>query len=308
MMVRSFLGGLIGGLAVCAATTASAQVMLSRKYVEGEVRVQSVDTATKQTLVINGANLENSSQQNMVLRAKVGKRNAEGELPIEFAVDSLQQTIKAPGIGEVSFDSVNPDKATDSPVTPLLKAAAQAKWVMTLDRANRVSSVRGMEKAFESLDEPQREALKGLWDAEFLKKQAQAELDRIPSTPLKSGETWEREETQRLEGGQSLTFVNRYTYAGETEQDGKKLHRFDVVATKVTLAIEGGPAALVRLVKSDLKPAKSSGMLLVEGESGWVAVEKLSTQIKGTLVLTIGGQELPAELDLTIDKSTAARR
>ncbi len=53
MMVRSFLGGLIGGLAVCIATTASAQVMLSRKYVEGEVRVQSVDTATKQTLVIN---------------------------------------------------------------------------------------------------------------------------------------------------------------------------------------------------------------------------------------------------------------
>ncbi len=290
-----------GGLA-----PVSAQVMLARKYVEGDTRAQSIDTLLKQTLVINGANVDTSSQQNMVVRAKVGKRTAEGELPIEYAVESMQQTIKAPGIGEVSFDSVNPDKATDSPITPLIKAASKAKWVMTLDRENKVASVTGRDTSLEGLEERLKEAFKASLDPAYLKKQAQDEIDRIPARALKVGDTWELEETQRLEAGQSLTFVNRYQYQGETEQDGRKLHRIDVTVTKVTLTIEGND--LVKLVKSDLKPAKTSGMLLFDATAGWVFSEKHSTQIKGSIVLSVGGQELPADLDLLIENSMASRR
>lgn len=296
-----FLAAFLGDVAPVAA-----QVTLARKYVEGQTSSESVDITLKQTLMINGANVETSSQQNMVLRSKVGQRNAAGELPIEYAVETMQQTVKAPGIGEVSFDSVNPDKATDSPITPLLKAAAQAKWVMTLDRENRVVSVTGREKAIEGLDERLRESFKASVDADFLKKQAQGEFDRVPSRALKVGDTWELEETQRLEAGQSLTYVFRYQYAGETEQDGRKLHRIDVTATKVTLAIEGNAA--VKLAKSDLKPVKSTGTLLFDAAAGSLFSEKQSTQIKGTLVLSIAGQELPADLDLLIESSSKARR
>ncbi|MEY4177179.1 MAG: hypothetical protein RLY70_753 [Planctomycetota bacterium] len=307
-MRHVFLGWAALCWALMGVAPASAQVTISRKYVEGEERAQSVDVLTKQSLTINGANIETSSQQNMVVRAKVGRRNAAGELPVEYAVESLQQTIKAPGLGEVSFDSVNPDKASESDITPLLKAAAQAKWVMTLDREDRVLSVLGREKAFEGLDDKQRETLKALLDPELLKKQAQEELDRVPSRPLKAGETWELEETRRLDGGQSLTFTRRYCYVGETEQDGTKLHRIDVTASKVVLAIEGGGAVAIRLVKSDLKPVKSSGTLLVDPATGWVVAEKHSTQIKGSVVISVAGQELPTELDLLIENSAAARR
>jgi hypothetical protein len=299
--VSGFLMGFLGDMA-----QVEAQVTLVRKYVEGDTSSESIDTSLKQTLVINGANVDTSSQQNMVVRAKVGKRNAMGELPIDYAIETMQQTVKAPGIGEVSFDSVNPDKATDSPITPLLKAAAQAKWVMTLDRENRVLSVTGREKAIEGLDERLRDAFKASVDAEYLKKQAQGGFDRIPTRALKVGDTWELEETQRLEAGQSLTFNHRFQYLGEIELDGRKLHRIDVTATKVALAIEGNPA--VKLAKSDLKPVKSTGTLMFDPAAGSIFSEKHSTQIKGTIVLSIGGQELPADLDLLIENSSTARR
>lgn len=297
------------GLAVgVLASTASAQVTLARKYVEGATTSRSVDTSTKQTLVIAGMNVETSSQQNMVVSATNGKRNAAGELSVDYKVDSLQQSLKAPGLGEVQFDSANPDKATESPLTPLFKAASQATWTMTLDRENRVTSVAGRDKAFESLDEKLRDAVKSSFDPAKLKAAAQVELDRIPVKAVKVGDSWEQDEVQSLEGGQSLTLRKKYTYRGEMDQGGRKLHQIDVVLTKVSLAIEGANAANLTLKNSDLKPGMTSGTLLFDAEAGEVASDKQVHQIKGSLTLAIAGQELPAELDLTLDTSVVARR
>ena len=292
----------------CLASTAQAQIRLARKYVEGATHSRSVDTSTKQTLVIAGMNVETSSQQNMVLTATIGRRNAAGELQVAYKIDSLQQSLKAPGLGEVTFDSANPDKATESPLTPLFKAASQAAWTMTLDRENRVASVSGREKAFESLDEKLRDAVKGNFDPAKLKAGAQVEMDRIPVKAIKVGDAWEQDEVQQLEGGQSLTLRKTYTYRGEVDEAGRKLHQIDVVLTKVTLAIEGANAANLTLKNSDLKPGMTSGTPLFDSEAGEIASDKQVHQIKGSITLAIAGQELPAELDLTLDTSVVARR
>ena len=291
-----------------AASAADAQVTLTRKFPEEGTQSRSIDTSTKQTLVIAGMNVDTSSQQNMVVSTKIGKRNAAGELSVEYKVESLQQMVKAPGLGEVNFDSANPDKATESPLTPIFKAASQATWTMTLDRENRVASVSGRDKAFESLDENLREAMKASFDPAKLKAAAQVELDRIPTKAVKAGDSWEQDEVQQLEGGQSLTLHKKYTYHGPVNHDGRKVHQIDVSLTKVTLAIEGANAANLTLKKSDLKPGASSGKLLFDEEAGELVSDKQVHQIKGQITLAIAGQELPAELDLTLDTSVVARR
>jgi len=304
-----FRASVVGSILLsCAASMASAQVTLQRKFVEGAQYSRSIDVRSKQTMSIQGMNLDSSSQQNMVVRSTVGKRDADGVLRVENRVETMQQQIKAPGLGEVSFDSVNPDKTAESVLTPLLKAAAQATWTLVLDRKDQVVAVEGKDKAFEGLDAKLREAVKGTNDPEYLKQAATLEFLRVPVTPLKVGDTWEQSEPMRLDSAQSLTFKKKYTYKGVVEKDGRKLHQIDVEATEVKLAIEGMGPLMIKLVKSDLKLASSQGTLLFDAELGQVVMDSQTNQIKGPITLGIAGQELPAELDLTLETSTQARR
>ena len=178
---------------------------------------------------------------------------------------------------------------------------------MVLDRENRVLRVEGREKAFEGLDQAIRDTFKAALDPAHLKQAAQLEMDRIPGKPVKVGDSWEQTETMRLEGGQSLVFQRKYTYKGEVEEGGKKVHKIDVVATEAKLDIDPNNPANLKLVKSDLKVGKTSGTLLFDPTSGSIVSDKQTHQIKGAITLGIAGQELPADLDLTIETSAVAR-
>ncbi len=292
----------------CAASMASAQVTLQRKFVEGSQYARSVDVRSKQTMSIQGMNLESSSQQNMVVRSTIGRRDADGVLRVENRVESMQQQIKAPGLGEVSFDSVNPEKATESVLTPLLKAASQASWTLVLDRENQVVAVEGKDKAFAGLDEKLRDAVKGTNDPEYLKQATALEFSRVPSKPLKVGDTWEQTAPLRLDSAQSLTFKKKYTYKGIVEKEGRQLHQIDVEATDVKLAMEPTGPLMIKLLKSELKLASSQGTLYFDAELGQVVMDSQTNQIKGSITLGVAGQELPAEFDLTLETSTQARR
>ncbi|MFO0819881.1 MAG: hypothetical protein U1A77_18165 [Pirellulales bacterium] len=286
----------------------SAQATLQRRFVDGATSSKSVDVLVKQTMSIQGMNLESSSQQNSVVRSTNGKRSATGELRIASKVETLQANVKAPGLGEVMFDSVNPDKATDSLLTPVFKAAAQATWTTVLDRDNRVIAVEGKEKAFEVLDEQLSGFVKGQNDPDYLKFSAQLEQDRIPSKPLKVGDSWQQDEPLRLDGSQTLTFSKKYTYRGIVEVEGRKLHHIDVVAVSVKLSFEANGPIMLKLIKSDLKVGQSTGKLLFDGQLGDIVSDVQSHQIKGSLTLGIAGQEVAAELDLTMETSTVSRR
>lgn len=285
-----------------------AQATLQRKYVEGSTSSKSVDVQVKQTMSIQGMNLETTSQQNSVVRSTVGQRAANGELRISSKVETYQTRLKAPVVGEVVFDSVNPEKATDSPLTQVFKAAAQASWTTVLDSENQVVAVEGKDKAFEVLDEQLSGFVKGQNDPAYLKSSAQLELDRIPKKPLKVGDSWQQAEPLRLDSSQTLTFTKKYTYRGRVEHEGRKVHQIDVVAVEVKLTIDGNGPIMLKLVKSDLKPGESSGKLLFDDQLGDIVSDVQSHQVKGSLTLGIAGQELPAELDLTLETSTVARR
>ena len=297
--------GMLTGLA--APCKAQAPVSLIRKLPENSAFATATRQKVMQTMMVAGMKQDTSSEQTAVVRTRIGKRAADGSISVNTDFKQLQMQLKIPTLGDVTFDSVNPDKATDSPLTPLLKAISSMAWTSTYDKNNVVTAVAGHDKALESLDAALRDGVKKRYEPDYLRATANDSLDRIPSKPTKPGESWVQTTTTRLDSAQSLTFTKKYTYRGVVESDGKTVDRIDVVTTAVKLEIEGGPGVPIKLIKSDLKIGKSNGTLLFDRQLGRVISETETNQIKGPITLGVGEQEFPAEIDLTIETEAIER-
>jgi hypothetical protein len=60
----------------------------------------------------------------------------------------------------------------------------------------------------------------------------------------------------------------------------------------------------LKVTKSDLKVESSAGTILFNREGGHVVSAKGKIHIKGPMTFTAAGQEIPGELDLTIETET----
>jgi hypothetical protein len=58
------------------------------------------------------------------------------------------------------------------------------------------------------------------------------------------------------------------------------------------------------VTKSDLKIDSGDGTILFDREVGAIVSAKGKTRIKGSMTFDAGGQELPGDLDLTIETDT----
>jgi len=65
------------------------------------------------------------------------------------------------------------------------------------------------------------------------------------------------------------------------------------------------PALPLTVTKSDLKVDSSEGTLLFDREAGNVVKNDIKATISGSMTLSIGGQALPADLKLSLTRSTS---
>jgi hypothetical protein len=284
-----------------------AQVTLTKKLAENTAYATANRQKVTQSMTIAGMKQDTSSEQNSVVRNRIGKRDADGSVTVISDIRQLQAQLKIPTIGDITFDSVNPDKATESPLTPLLKAVATMEWKSTFDRNNSVTTIAGQDKSLESLDGALRDGVKRRYEPEYLRTAANDLLNRIPTKPIKVGESWEQTSTIRLDSAQSLTFTRKYTYRGTVNQDGKTLDKIDVLTTAVKLEIEGAAGVPLKLIKSDLKIGKSSGSLFFDRQLGRIVSENETTQIVGPITLGVGDQQIPADIDLMLESEAIER-
>ena len=77
------------------------------------------------------------------------------------------------------------------------------------------------------------------------------------------------------------------------------------VAEAGRYAIDPNADSPLKVLKSDLKIESSEGSLLLDTAAGSVVESKSVTRIKGDILFTANGTELPSKLDLTLDTSTA---
>jgi len=289
-------------------STTAAQTTLTLKFPDGQKSSATVKSANKSLLVLANERVETSSEQEMVVSSENGKRAEDGTLKQSHKIDSLKASLTMPGGVGLKFDSAKPDEAKPGTqydaFLDLIKANSKSAWTVIRDKDNRVVAVEGQDKVLDSLDEEQKNFLKRQVDANYLRDQANEEMDKIPQKPLSKGDTWELNETMRLEAGQNLAIKTKYTYQGSVDHNGKQLHQIDMNASEVKYSIDAD--APTKLASSNLKVKTVEGVMFFDTEKGQVVESRETIHITGELKFNINGMELAGEIDLTMTHNSDA--
>jgi len=289
-------------------STAAAQVQLKWAFPAGETWTSTSRVKTDQTLSIAGMDIITGSDQTTKVTTKVGQRAADGTLLLSQTIDAMKVTVSLPGGVELEFDSADPDAAPPGTqfdgLLDIYRAISKSSWTETLSADNRVIAVEGRDSVLDKLDETLRETISDRLQSDYLAQQANNELDKLPRDPVSPGDRWQRSNTVRLEGDQQLKFTTEFEYQGVVMEDGKPFDRIN--SKTLTVEYTVGPNSPLKLKASDLKIAGSDGYMLYDRERGQVVYSQGKARITGTITFLAGDQELPGELDLTLD-NTAKR-
>jgi len=120
------------------------------------------------------------------------------------------------------------------------------------------------------------------------------------------GDTWQRDETANLGQGQEFQLQRTFTYLGPEERNGKTMEKVDMKTTSVAFDI-GGQLPL-QLKESDLKVESSEGAYWYDPELKEIVEIHDKNNFVGTMTFVANGNELPAELDLTMEVGTKFKR
>lgn len=298
-------------LFVCLGPAAHAQVKLEHKFPEGRKSTFKTTSKTHQILSIMGMDTETEAEESVVTTSSIGKRNADGTLPVAQKIESIRTQLTLPGGINVTFDSTDPNAKIDNPqlafIGDVLKALVGMGYTIVLDAKDKVKFVEGTE-AFDAKVEglaPQAAAaLRGRLSAEKIKQAFQQEIGSLPDVLARQGEPWEATDVMDLGYDQSLTLRKRYEYLGTVEKEGKSLDKIGVRSLTVVYAMDPKSASPLKATKSDLKVESSEGTILFDREAGESIESTLVTRVKGDLTFEAGGKELPSTLDLTLDVSS----
>jgi hypothetical protein len=281
---------------------ACAQLTLAPKYVPGETSNTTEHVRFDQTLTLLGAAQVSGADMTYVIETSNGQPDGQGRVAIEQTFRSMVSEIRLPTGGTIRYDSANPagNTSTDPQVQVLMDvfgALLDQPIAYRIDAQGKVVGMDGIKEIIRRAPEAAAKALEKELNEDRLKRDVQQELDALPRDAVKVGDTWMRTEVMDLGGGQTLTFDRKYEYAGEVDENGRKLHRVAIVDEKVVLA---APPE-IPIKSSDLKIESSTGAVLIDLEQGRVVRRELNDTIAGSLVLNINGMEIPGELDLKVE-------
>ena len=297
-------------LFIALATNCFGQVKLEHKIEPGNKFTVDASVQIDQTLTIKGTDVVTKIEYTSTSNGTVGKRDDEGKIRAGVKIESLQININAGG-QEYLFDSANPDKAGGSAlevVRPIHKAMVGSESTIVYDKNNKVVAVENDKDALGGLSVETQALAGSQLDPEYQKKQAQQQLDQIPSDPVKQGDSWDRTSVADLGAKQIMTFVTRYTYEGTVEKNNESLDKITAKTTSVSLEIGEGSPSPVKLKESKLKVADSNTEIFFSRKRGLIIEGKSTIHITGDLTLTAGEQELPSKLDLTFKVESAVRQ
>jgi hypothetical protein len=278
------------------APLAVAQVTLKPKIVEGATYKARQTQNVTQSLGLNGMNIETKADVAMTSHTAIGKRDAEKKLSYTTTFDSILADLNVPG-GKIKFDSANPDAKSENPnadmVLDAFRKLKDTALTITLGKDNQIASIEGIKEG------------SGLAE-EDLKNNHKQNIDRLPSDPVKQGDTWERTEKMDLGQGQFFVIKRKYEYAGTapkfpTVKDSPKLDKITATDLTVEYKVKEAGAIPIKVNESDLKVASSKYTFLFDRELGRMVDEQGELQVKGTLKLSIMGTALDGTLDLKIE-------
>jgi hypothetical protein len=283
-------------LALAIPSIASAQATFKRKFEEGTKFKSQVSQKIDQVLTLNGMAIPTKSDTKIVMQTTYGKRDADGNLPIESKFESLQAELTLQGV-TVKFDSARPDEKAANPIEELVR-----------DQFRKVSGLvisRKISPDNKKVVSVERSKTESPVDPEDLKEQYQQDLDTMPDKPLKLGDKWERTVKRDLGQGQVFTFERTYEYAGQVNEfatvpGSRKLDKITASDSSVLYSVRPNAGMGLMVKKSDLKVESSKHTYLFDREAGRFVDEENEVRVTGKLALSINNMDLDGDLDLTL--------
>jgi hypothetical protein len=286
-------------LALPAPAADSVQFVLK---VSPEPRLTETVTIANQTLKLAGMEIPTNSTNKVRMRSTLLGQDTPRR--VEQKTESLQSHLELPGGLKVEFDSADPGAASASPAVQsfvgLFRALSSARYVQVLDERGRVTAVEGLEELARQIPADAQELAQGNLNPDVVKTADNQQFDWMPEKAVTPGESWSRTELMPIGGGQTFTFETFYEYVGPEQKGGRTLHRVKIHYGSVKYAFDA-PNAPVSVASSDLNLESSRGHLLFDLAAGLVVERQMASRIRGGLVLSIMGTELPGDLDLTLE-------
>jgi len=301
------LRSIVCSAAILAASsaTAFAQVSLEPRINENTKVRTTIEVLTDQTLTLAGMPLKTKVEQFIITNDEIGAKQADGKVSMRGKFETMQVDMKLPGGIELNFDAGNPNTEAPIPqlsaVLKLFDAISSSTYETTFSGPGKIASITVQGAKYDALDE----ALKKEFSSERMQQEASQALARLPSGPVKQGDTWNRTEVANLGSGQTFEIERTFEYLGMVNEGGRELDRVGMKANSVTYNIEPNPALPLELKSSDLKITKSSGELLFDRKLGSIVKTTDSFTVEGKLTLVANGNELPGELNLTITSKSS---
>jgi Family of unknown function (DUF6263) len=302
----------VGSLELASLREAHAQVKLEYKFPAGKKLTYKETKKSHQLLTIQGRDVTFDSEQSIVSLQTIGKRRDDGGLPIGFKVETFRVEMTVPGGITITYDSSHPDDKGDSPQLALVldayKLVSQIDFTFVLDRQNKAKAIEGTESFLDKaakLDPNLGNGLRQLVQGGSLKTQFEQDYRNLPDGLVRKGEAWERSETTDVEGGHTFIYTKKYEYAGTEQKANRTL---DVITSRwldVKYSMDPDNPSPLKVVKSDVKIESSEGKLLFDREEGHIVDAHDKAHVKGSLTFKGPGQEVPGELDLTIEATTS---
>ena len=282
---------------------AEAGVKLAFKRTPGETSRYQREQKTAQLLTIAGSNVETSASTFAMLKFTSGQPDAKGQIEVVEQYEVLQSNLNISGL-TYNFDSVNlnvdPAEPALLPIANLLRATFRTPITMVISKEGDIAEVRIPD----SVKAEVHPSLVSQFDPERRKAAAKQVLQIFPDEAVEVGAKWQRTIQADLGGDQTMTFEMEYEYVGPVTEQGQPLHKIVGKYLGVTYSMAPGAESPVKVTGSELKPTEGASEFLFDTERGAIFSEKSKVRVEGSLTLTVGAQELPGKLDLTLESQS----
>ena len=202
----------------------------------------------------------------------------------------------------MEFDSEVPDRkapiAQLEPVLELLRVTLRNPITHVFNKDGSVNVVEVPKDAAKDLPD----LFKNELSPKKLTAQLKQKYEALPGKAVSDGDTWVRNKTLHLEGGQTMTFRIDFKYEGIVKKDNLELDLITGKITDVAYDMEDNPNSPLKVKDSELKSAMSSVEMFFDRKQGRYVQTRSLVHIKGDMTFETNGMELPGKLDLMIEQ------
>jgi hypothetical protein len=292
---------------------ASTGVKFETKFELNKPIYMKMTTTVKQSIKVQGSGNEPNQSHSQTFYFKWTPEKLDGDKwTVKLTIEGAALNLNIGG-NPVVYDSTAPETAaTSNPaLADYFKNLIGSELKITFDKTMAVEKVDGRDAMLNKLQasNPQMEAvLKRILTEDALKQMADPAFGLSVAGGKNVNDTWEKKTSLSLGPIGSYDVTNKFTYKGKNTEGAdaaeKDLDKVEVTSTLVYKAPTDQQEGLLFRIKGgtlesvDPKP----GTILFDAKAGRIAKSSLTVKLKGTLQVTVGGQD--TSVDLTQEQTT----